>query len=266
VFEHESTKIQKTAILDDGYTQLKAVVSPSQIADLAESVRAYFHELLDAAGGRSSLSVGVPQGYREIVHRSPGRYDLQLAPSCINAFPLGLDGVDRAPWSSLITDLLGKEAKLLMHGALVALPGASGFSWHSDGRHLFDYLGDEKPHVHLPPYCINIFVPLTLLSEQSGLLEFCPGSHHLTGVSSEIIWASPQNLEIIGAKEPTRVVGCQLGDALAFEYRVLHRAMPNRSEQLRMIFYATYAAYWYIDALNFPPRSVFKGTSNDSST
>ena len=46
-------------------------------------------------------------------------------------------------------------------------------AWHTDGPHM-------SVNTHLPPHCINIFIPLVDIDEVNGSTEFRPGSQYLT--------------------------------------------------------------------------------------
>ena len=46
------------------------------------------------------------------------------------------------------------------------------------------------------------------------------------------------------------------GDALIFDYRILHRGRANLGMQNRPVFVMTFAKKWFKDILNFPRRSM----------
>jgi hypothetical protein len=53
------------------------------------------------------------------------------------------------------------------------------------------------------------------------------------------------------------------GDALIFDYRVLHRGKANASLWTnRPILVLTYSQPWFRDLLNFPKRSIFHADTN----
>ena len=117
--------------------------------------------------------------------RNDGRIDVQLdlkppfnSSSFINN-PLLLD---------LIRSILGSDAKLKSSHSVVALTEEEGITdqhWHRDNGILFpddSHFIDKSVHskangVHLPPYGINMFVPLVDYTSENGATEFTLGSH-----------------------------------------------------------------------------------------
>ena len=47
------------------------------------------------------------------------------------------------------------------------------------------------------------------------------------------------------------------GDALLFDYRVLHRGTLNNTGGARPVFVLTVAKPWFRDLVNFPKRALF---------
>ncbi len=41
------------------------------------------------------------------------------------------------------------------------------------------------------------------------------------------------------------------GEALAFDYRVLHRALAHAGKEVRPLLYYTFTKRWFQDAMNF---------------
>ncbi|HFE47186.1 MAG TPA: hypothetical protein ENJ18_17145 [Nannocystis exedens] len=197
-----------------------------------------------------AIERGTSNGYAEIVARAPGRYDM-------------LYGTDRAPfdgpslrcgakWMPLVDELLGGEATLLFSGLLMTLGGADRQPWHTDGEHLF---GPEI--ATLPPHVLNVFVPLVDICPEIGGTELCPGSHHLTRGVPEIYEQSTEHLRTIGWRGSPLALEIPAGSVLLFDYRLLHRALANRTDRLRPIFYLTFARPWFRDVHNFPDRRLF---------
>lgn len=88
--------------------------------------------------------------------------------------------------------------------------------WHSDGPPAADAAR---------PYAVCVFVPLLDLTADTGCTQFWPGSHmhaHLLGFGP----AAP----VLEAAVDGRVAA---GDAVLYDYRVLHRGLPNACEALR---------------------------------
>lgn len=107
------------------------------------------------------------RGFTEFKLRHAGRYDLVIQSFKEDRFSfLHKD----ASWLPLVQELLGKDCKLVHTGVMLSLPGSLNQPWHSDGPHL-----DTKRH--LPPHCVNVFVPLVDLCRENGPTEFTPTTH-----------------------------------------------------------------------------------------
>ena len=118
------------------------------------------------------LGLGAKSGFKELVMRSPGRYELSL-----------LDMLDEVPdikrivkkLEPLLPKFLGGgykstlPLKLCHVSLLVSTPGATDQGWHADGGH-------ASLHQHLPCHCANVFVPLHDLPVSTLLCEICISS------------------------------------------------------------------------------------------
>jgi ectoine hydroxylase-related dioxygenase (phytanoyl-CoA dioxygenase family) len=179
--------------------------------------------------------------FHEICHRSKGRFDMQLRPG-IAPVPIVEPRVElQAPWMPLVRALLGPSAKHLFTGCVVSNPGSEAQNPHLDGGHLFGLDGADA--LMCPPHCLNVFVPLVTVTAANGPTQFWPGTHQLgkhnerggPGLSPELA----------------------LGDVAVFDYRVVHRGLPNQSEAARPVLYVTYSMAWFADVQNFPETPLF---------
>merc|ERR1712176_1529391 len=99
--------------------------------------------------------------------------------------------------------------------------------------------------------CLTVFVPLVNVSRanQLGSTEFWPGTHQgvvdLTSLLREC-----ENSE--GFTPDYHV-----GSALIFDYRLLHRGLPNEGDDKRPMLYMVWAKPWYQEQ-NFPPESLYE--------
>ncbi|MEZ4448504.1 MAG: phytanoyl-CoA dioxygenase family protein [Nannocystaceae bacterium] len=203
--------------------------------------------------GHPPLGRGTPNGYRELVARAPGRYDMLYG---TDAPPFTDREVrDNPRWMPLIRSLLGADATLFFCGLLMTRGGASDQPWHTDGEHLF---GPEVPI--LPAHCVNVFLPLVDITIDNGGTEFCPGSHFLTVGIPEIYEQSPAHVDRIGFRGRPLALTVPAGSAVIFDYRLLHRGLANRTDRSRPILYLTFAAPWFRDVHNFPARRLFPET------
>lgn len=88
--------------------------------------------------------------------------------------------------------------------------------WHSDGPPAAE--ADQ-------PYAVCVFVPLLDLSRETGCTQFWPGSHvhdHLLGFGPAAVVLETAVDGLVAA-----------GDAVLYDYRVLHRGLPNECGDVR---------------------------------
>jgi len=169
-----------------------------------------------------------------------------------------------------VHEVLGGEqmTKLNFNGCLMSLPGAKEQLWHIDGEHLysseenFKCNGQEdvdffrktntEPAAILPAHCLNIFIPLVDVESNNGGTEFCLGSHfHTKFFNDDIVWQDSSWKDRIGFKGEVLAIKVNAGEVLAFDYRVLHRALEHGGKEVRPLLYYTYTKRWFSDAMNF---------------
>jgi len=248
-----------------------------------------------------TLQQGIQHGFREIVMRSPGRYELSLlhfdrkqttdhddeiddnnnnnnnqTKTSFDAFPLG-DNISRLvePLKSLLPRLVGPnyathdELKLCHLSLLIATPGSSDQSWHADGGH-------ANVSKHLPCHCFNVFFPLQDTPRVLGPTELRPASHFLTRNLGPMMLAARCRKALKAPVWPELA----FGDAIVLDYRVLHRGRANLSGGgdaspagangnttsfpaiNRNYLVLSYSEPWFQDILNFPKRSMYDRTQD----
>ena len=211
--------------------------------------------------GEREIGIGSAAGYEEIVQRSPGRWDVPIAPD-----EFGFD--DRTtPWWPLVAGVLGEDAEHSYSGAISSEPNSPDQYWHTD-----------SPHVaaeHRAAHAINVLVALHDIPMTMGPTEFARGSHRLTNhlsnpslVREELIYqnadTSPESV-VRGTQHPVpEAFSTEMpaGACLIFDDRVLHRGLSNRSDHTRHVAYFTYRRRGYSENTYFEsPRSVFDATA-----
>ncbi|CAD7939880.1 unnamed protein product [Amoebophrya sp. A120] len=257
-------------------------IQPGFVDSARRLVDAKFAEALSLAlsyhgqkkGGHGAefdeIPVGQEHGFREIVHRARGRYDMLYGvwqePSLVE---------DSKLYNTLLKPaaqaILGDDCRLEFNGALVTKAGAAEQLWHADGEHLFhdsrgmasntsrDGAQEERGHVDsevLPAHCVNFFVPLVdIVEANAGGTEFCIGSHLYTQhLGADVVWQREdwkQRLAARGWDNETRLLRVQKGQLLCFDYRILHRALAHNVSTQRPVLYWTFVRPWFTDALNF---------------
>jgi len=182
-----------------------------------------------------ALGLGGKNGFREVVMRSPGRYELSLLQS-IDTTSSSIESEsssnnnNRVPSIQALKKYLSQIAFSLMEtdswdniqlcnvSLVLSSPGAPNQSWHADGGHC-------SMETHLSAHCINLFVPLQDVNASMGPTEFKPGSHTYT---RNLV---PMLLSAMARKtlRPCAAPCLHTGDVLAFDYRILHRGKANNN-------------------------------------
>lgn len=106
-----------------------------------------------------------------------------------------------APWLPLVQSILGEECVLCNTGVMLSLPGSGTQPWHSDGDHVIKTS-------HMPPHCLNVFVPLVTITRENGGTEMVPETHMLGGYHKD-------NKSI--------TIQAKSGSCILFDYRLRHR-------------------------------------------
>lgn len=235
-------RLAEQAFTVDGVLIIRNLFDPAAIAPAAMIASDRLDGVLDAVG---PIDVGIPNGYAEIVHRAPGRYDLLT--------DLNVGG--HRDLKVLIAALLGTRARRVWKGVLLTEPGGAEQAWHADGEHLFP----DRP-VHLPVHCLNVFLPLVDVTFSNGPTEFAPGSHRLTRLAGANAHTQDQDLlAAIGYESATVTPTLNRGDVVLFDYRIAHRGLAHHGDQRRPVLYETWAAPWFRDGVNFPDRTLPTG-------
>eukprot|EP00041_Stephanoeca_diplocostata_P024894 m.641204 g.641204 ORF g.641204 m.641204 type:complete len:768 (-) comp22628_c0_seq2:388-2691(-) len=236
----------------DGVVELPIATGSEYVRSAKQIVLDAFDDSMErvkVASGGQPLGLGMEHGYDGFVQRAPGRYDMHWGVS-------GNDVIKSAEplWEPFVQEVLGEHATLQFHGVLMSVAGAAEQLWHIDGEHLFY----DRPDVpaSLPPHCINVFVPLVDVDRSNGGTEFCVGSQQLTSGSEDIVWQRSEWMHDIGFKGDVHNITVDAGKVLAFDYRVLHRALAHQGNEPRPVLYWTYTRRWFSDNLNFPPRHL----------
>jgi len=161
---------------------------------------------------------------------------------------------------------------------LVATPGCPTQSWHADGGH-------TSLTKHEPCHVFNVFIPLVDVPLSMGPTELRPGTHYHTRNLTSMMLVAKARKTLRSPVTPE----LKMGDALIFDYRILHRGRANMSDVVatqdsatdndddvikstsideegsaddecgrhRPVLVITFARRWFVDVCNFPKRSIF---------
>jgi len=107
---------------------------------------------------------------------------------------------------------------------LISTPGSPTQSWHSDGGH-------TSLTTHLPCHVFNVFIPLVDVPLSMGPTELRPGSHVYTRDLAKMMLLAKAKKML----RETVVSEMKRGDALVFDYRILHRGRANLSDRVVVV-------------------------------
>lgn len=132
----------------------------------------------------------------------------------------------------ILKALLGNELYFGIFGSVTSLPGSEDQHFHRDNPLLFS----ESVNRFLPPYAINLFVPLIEFNETTGTTRLFPTTHVKSGREA---------VSCAGIEPLIRVGSCLLMD-----YRLYHQGTGNRSDTIRPMLFCAYHRPWYKDYVN----------------
>lgn len=199
--------------------------------------------------------------YQEVASRCLGRLDIRHR---MDQPPFNAPDVVANPLlMPLIHALLGPQAKLVYAGLILSFPESADQPWHQDGAALFD--GAPSVVGDLPPYALNVFVPLEPVTEALGPTEFWVGSHKESACRQIMTKLQTQQA---GKNQSTNtdIIGplLQTGDVLIYDYRMCHRGARNLSQKVRPMLYLMYARPWFYEHLNFGSERLFPKPDNNN--
>lgn len=240
----------------DGFVALDGLCSPEFIKNISNNSHGKVREI-NAALGDQQIGIGSAAGFREIVQRSPGRWDIPISPQEFQVVDHDM------PWWSLIADILGDDAEHSFSGVVYSEPGSPAQFWHSDSPHLATQ--------HLPAHALNVLVALHDLPLAMGPTECARGSHKLTNhlnntnlILDQLIYqhrhTSPKSL--VAYSQDSIPQACtnvlSTGSCLVFDDRLLHRGGANQSADTRYVAYFSYRRKDYSVNTHFESqRSVY---------
>ena len=132
---------------------------------------------------------------------------------------------------SVIETLYGESACLFKEKLIFKPPGALGYKLHQDIPLAWN---------GFPRTFLTVLIPIDPSSEENGCTEVFSGYHHNFLSSDRAAYMLPDDLV-----DPTRRTPLILnpGDIAVFHGLTPHRSAPNRSKQMRRVFYVSYNAH-----------------------
>ena len=243
-------------IRSDGFVLLENLCSEEMLKQLAGVAIKRLQELQSALGNRE-IGIGSAAGYVEICQRSPGRWDAPISPEEFGFEPKGL------PWRPLVATMLGEDAEFTFSGVVSSEPNTPAQQWHIDSPH-------EAAEL-LPLHAIQVIIAIEDIPLEMGPTELTRGSqvqtNHFSVTSllpDEMVYqhqgTTPESL-VRGTQYPVpESVKSALpaGTCIAFDDRILHRGLANKSNKHRHVVYFSYRRKGYSVNTHFESdRSVF---------
>ena len=238
----------KRLFFKDGFVFLPKLVDQELLSRFDSIMRPKVNRILDAVEEKE-LGIGSINGYREVVQRSPKRFDIRFEEQDFESiWGAGGSVSDAVPWIKIVREVLGEECRPSFSGVVFSRSGAPAQQWHIDSPHESESFN--------PPHALNVFVALEDISEKAGPPEVAVGSHMITNhlsnehlnskhllyqTSLEII---PSYLTKAGEIPKTRKSSMSAGDCLIFDDRILHRGLANHSGSDRWMAYFSYSHWW----------------------
>lgn len=253
--QHSKSILQQ--LESDGFAHLSHLCAPALTARLL-SVSSKIASKVRHSLGKRQIGIGSRAGYKEIVQRSPGRWDVPISPE-----QFAMDHKNM-PWWPFITAVLGQNAEHAFSGVVSSEPGSKEQYWHIDSPH--------EAAEHASAHAINIFIALTDIPILMGPTELARGSHQLTNhlanqalEVNQLLYqhanTSPDML-VTGKDQTTPVChssAMTAGSCLIFDDRVMHRGLANQASETRHIAYFSYKRQGYLPYTHFEStRSLFK--------
>ena len=225
---------------DLGIVYLKNAVDTRTLLSLQKCENKIFDKVKNALNknGINYKNQNKPWAFSDVASRSPGRFDIKALPQEFQD-----EGIlKNQNWISVIEAILGKNYKVAFSGIVESLSGSVDQQWHRDGNHLYDNVLIKEP------YALTCFIPLVSITEANnlGAPQFVPKSHHVMNECA---------IDLQG-DAIMQLDNFPLGDALIFDYRLVHRGVKNISVTRRPLMYIVYAKSFWSDQINFGDRPL----------
>lgn len=228
----ETADAASRALRTHGVAVLRHVFSDCAIDRLHEE---YFEQYGELGAGEMAERTRLPSPnpFREV-----GGKRYEVTPRMIGAF------ADPSVFANplllqFLAPLFGEDMRLSAFSVVVSFPGASTQDKHRDHPQLFPE-GDLG--AVLPPYAVNVSVPLVDVDLKTGPTGFWLGSHR---------WTNPRRPE----KQTMTEMPFQRGDCVILDYRTFHVGLPNRTKRIRPVVYMGYGRRWFADDVSYNRRA-----------
>ena len=210
-------------------------------------------------------------GYKEIVHRYPGRYELSLLksnntetlnlqydmpslqPILDKLHPIAQAIIEQHPLYVAPDNDEGEEGTKqynVIYSMLISAYGSHTQKFHIDTKHISDTTEEEDAaavkndqqqedatssiqyNQHWPAHIFNVFIPLVnITTEDFGPTELIPKSHIGTRIMYNEKYSRSEKIVAQSNFETPIAPFLNVGDVLMFDFRLLHRGLSNIDER-----------------------------------
>lgn len=209
----------------------------------------------DLATYRPNIKIGKDHfNFREIASRNLERFDLRVTDNETCHFVQKYI-MDHPAVKNVLRHNLGDDSEVDFDLSVVySKPGACAQGWHADGDHQkggkdAGWSVDGWNCQLSNAYAFCMFIPLIDLNDEVGFTQFWPKSHY-----SRDLAGFGKVAELI---QTTFDGKCAAGDAIWYDYRLMHRGMPNHSpDKIRPVLQVIFKKKWYVEKSNFTEESI----------
>lgn len=202
---------------EDGAIVLHDVIDPSHIALLREKMEADIPELVR----------------RVRINMSKGQFHHSPPPFAPYVF---LDVVANPIVTSVCEAAIQSPVQLSFLSGNTNLPGSEAQALHRDIGNLWAAMDFSHP-----PSMLSVHIPLVDMGPANGGTEIWPGTHRLAHLDGNAGYGlGPDGKPVRAPEQPT----CRAGGVLLRDARGWHRAMPNTTEEPRVMLGLVYSAIW----------------------
>ena len=255
-----------TVIPDAGIDSIAVKRSAAQCAAKLKIIHDNIHK------GLGLDPINQPYFFRDVCYRHFKRWDMQCdadteieqlceqAADCaaniiseLHHLPINDNDRGVHTLSRCITQPLfpSEPIALIQTGSIISLPGADAQRFHVDGSRAHFRMSSLLPQHRL----FNVFIPLVDITENSTGTQFWPGSHLRRSRKRrypEVISRSQKVAQDEQAMSEMVAPACPAGGIILFDYRIIHRGLPNAGPTARPLAYAVMATGRAWDKANFP--------------
>jgi len=242
---------------DEGKTRFREVgvgvvnerASKEALERAREAATAFIQRIeAHAIQSHAGIRFGVDRfAFREIGSRGGNRFDALVdleSEEWSSVKALSSD----APWMKFVRELMPNGTNVAV-SVVYSYPGAKNQEWHADGRHL-DRECDVDGVGESPPYALCVFMPLIDLNHEVGFTQFFCKSHK----TSKLIGFGEASHELNASFDGV----LNAGQAVMYDYRLLHRGMANNSlDTIRPVLQFLYTTPAYRETKNYGIESFW---------